>query len=106
MAGKITGWVAFAMLAALYVYMVVAAIGNLLQFPTSMESFGFSINSFGWFWIWFGIALPVAGFLVAAFAGRRRSGGARLLIFATALACVAALQLEISLLVPVTSFLV
>ncbi len=106
MARKITGWAAFALLTALYVYMVVAAIGNLTQLPQMAAQLGLAVNALGWFWIWFGIALPVAGFLIAAFAGRRRSGGARLLIFATALACVAALQLEISLLVPVTSFLV
>lgn len=103
---KILGWALFAVLLALYVYMVVAAIGNLVQFPASMASFGFSINAFGWFWIWFGIALPIVGFVIAALVGRRRSGASRLLIFATALACIAAVQLEVSLVVPVTSFLV
>lgn len=106
MASKITGWAAFVLLAALYVYMVVAAVGNLTQLPQMAASLGLGVNAVGWFWLCLGVALPILAFVIALLVGRRRAGGSRLLIFATALACAAALQLEISLVVPPTSFFV
>lgn len=104
MVSKIAGWAAFLVLTGLYAYMVVAAIGNLTQLPVMAEQLGLSVNAIGWFWLWFGVALPVVGYLVALLAGWHRRGGSRLLIFAAGLACVAAVQLEVSLLVPPTSF--
>ena len=104
MAGKITGGGAFVLLTGLYVYMVVAAVGNLTQLPEMASQLGLGVNATGWFWLWLGVALPVLGYAVALLAGRNRRGGSRLLILATALAVVAALQLEISLVVPPTSF--
>ena len=104
MARKITGWAAFALLTALYVYMVVAAIGNLTQLPQMAAQLGLAVNALGWFWLWLGVAMPVLGYAAALLVGRRRSGGSKLLILVTALALVAALQLEISIVVPPTSF--
>lgn len=106
MARKITGWAAFAVLTALYVYMVVAAVGNLTQLPQMAAQLGLAVNAIGWFWMWLGVALPVVGYVVALLAGRRHQGGSRLLILVTALAVVAALQLEISIVVPPTSFFI
>lgn len=106
MTGKVIGWVAFAILTALYGYMVVAAVGNLALFPEMANQLGLSVNEAGWFWLWLGVALPVLAFGGAVLVGRRRKGGERLLVLATALAVVAALQLEIGLLVPPISFFV
>ena len=102
--GKIIAWLLFVVLTGLFAFMVVAAIGNLTQLPDMARQLGLSVNALGWFWLWFGVALPVLGYVVALFVGRRRRGGSRLLIIATALACVAAVQLEVSLVVPPTSF--
>mgnify|MGYP000868631457 CR=1 FL=1 len=104
MARKITGWAAFAVLTALYVYMVVAAVGNLTQLPQMAAQLGLAVNTLGWFWLWLGVALPALGYAVALLVGRGRSGRSKLLILVTALALVAALQLEISIVVPPTSF--
>ena len=104
MANRIVGWFSFIVLTGLYAFMVVAAIGNLTQLPDMAGQLGLTVNTLGWFWLWFGVALPVLGYLVALLVGKRRSGGIRLLILATVLACVAAVQLEVSLIVPPTSF--
>lgn len=106
MASKVTSWVVFACITALYVYMVVAAVGNLTQLPVMASQLGLGLNATGWFWLWFGVGLPVIGYLIALLVGRRRRGGSRLLLLATGLAVVAAVQLEVSLVVPPTSFFV
>ncbi len=104
MARKITGWALFALLTGLYAYMVVAAAGNLVLLPEMGAQLGLAVNATGWFWLWLGIALPVLAYAIALLAGRRRRGGSRLLILATALAMTAAIQLEILHLVPQSSF--
>lgn len=104
MAKTITGWVLFAAITGLYVFMVIAAIGNMTQLPEMASSLGLAVNASGWFWLWFGVCLPVVGFIVALLAGLKRKGGAKLLLLATGLAVVAAIQLEVSLVIPPTSF--
>lgn len=106
MTGKIVAWLSFVVLTGLYAFMVVAAIGNLTQLPAMAAQLGLGVNALGWFWLWFGVALPLFGYLLAMFIGRGKSGGVRLLVFAAALACVAAVQLEVSLVVPPSSFFV
>jgi len=56
--------------------------------------------------LWLGVALPVVALAVALLAGRRKGGGVKLLLLATALAVTAAVQLEILHLVPQSSFFV
>lgn len=102
----ISGWVAFALIVATYVYMVVAAVGNLVMLPEMAASLELQVNVTGWFWLWFGVLLPVVGFFVALFIARGRKGGTKLFVLLAALAVVAAVQLETSLLVPAISFLV
>lgn len=101
-------WATGVVLTGLYAFMVVAAVGNLTQLPEMAGQLGLTVNAIGWFWLWFGVLLPVLGFLIAVLivvlVARRRSWGTRLLIIATGLACVAAVQLEVSLLVQPTAF--
>lgn len=104
MKSKVIGWLGFVLLTGLFAYLVVAAIGNLTQFPVMAEQLGLSVNASGWFWLWFGVALPILGYFVALWIGRRRTGGTRLLTLAAALATIAAVQLEFALLVPPVSF--
>ncbi len=106
MAGRIMTWLAYALLAALYVYMVVAAIGNLVLLPEMAAELGLAVNATGWFWLWLGVALPIVAAAVGLLLGLRRGRGSRLLALATALAVTAALQLEILHLVPQSSFFV
>lgn len=104
MTARIAAWLMFAVLAGLYVYMVVAAVGNLTLLPEMGKSLGLTVNAVGWFWLWFGVLLPALAFAVAALISRGRGGGAKLLVFATALAVAAAIQLEVSLVVAPASF--
>lgn len=99
MTSKILGWCSFVLLTGLYVYMVIAAVGNLTQLPQMAAQMGLGVNAIGKFWLWVGVLLPVVVYLIALLAGVKRRGGARLLLLLTALAFVAALQLEMSLLV-------
>lgn len=104
MARTISVWALFALLVVLYVYMVVAAIGNLLLLPDMAAQIGLSVNGIGWFWLWLGVLLPVTVFVLAAVLGRRQKRASRLLLFALGLALAAAMQLEILHLVPQASF--
>lgn len=105
MTSKIVGWGSFAVLTALYVYMVVAAVGNLVLLPEMAAAIGLSVNGTGWFWLWLGIALPVIAYIIGLLVARRaKSGGSKLLVLATALAVTAAVQLEILHLVPQSTF--
>lgn len=104
MQSKVLGWLSFAVITGMYVYMVIAAIGNLTQFPVMAEQMGLGVNATGWFWLCFGVVLPIVGYGAALWIGRRRTGGVRLLVLVAALAAVAAVQLEATLLVPPVSF--
>ncbi|MFV0433915.1 MAG: hypothetical protein ACK5LO_08055 [Leucobacter sp.] len=104
MAGKIVAWVVGLLLTGLYVSVVVAGIGNIVLLPDMAASMGLSMTAVGWFWLSFGIALPVVAFALALLFGRGRSAAMRLLVLATGIGVVAAVQLEIMHLVPQSSF--
>lgn len=104
MAGRIVAWSVGALIALLYVYLVVAAIGNLIGLGNMAALLGLELTPAGWLWLSFGIALPVVVFAVALIIGRRRRAGSRLIVLAAGLALVAAVQLEVLILVPQTSF--
>lgn len=104
MAGRIVAWVVGVVLAAMYAYLVIAGVGNLLGMSEMAGLMGFSLSGFGWFWLMFGIALPAVVFVLALLLGRRRRAGARVLMLAAGLALVAAIQLEVTHLVPQSGF--
>lgn len=102
--GRIFAWVIGVILTLLYVYLVVAAVGNLMGIQQMADLLGLVLTGVGWFWLLLGIAIPVIAFTVAVLLSRRRSAGARLLVLAAGLATVAAFQLEIMHLVPQSTF--
>ena len=104
MAARITRWVVFGLLTALFAYLVIAAVGNLVLLPQMAAEIGLGVNGTGWFWLWAGIALPAVAYAAALVIARKRTAGGRLLILATALALTAAVQLEILHLVPQSTF--
>lgn len=101
---RISAWVVGVLLAILYAYLVVSAVGNLVGLQQMAGVIGLQLTGVGWFWLLSGIALPVLVLLLALLAGRRRGAGARLLVLAAGLALVAAVQLEVMHLVPQSSF--
>jgi len=104
MAGKVATWGIGGLVTLLYVYLVVAGIGNLLGLTEMSALLGLSLTGAGWFWVLFGIALPAVGFAVALLIARGKSDAMRVLVLATGLAVVAAVQLEVLHLVPQSSF--
>lgn len=104
MAGRIVAWVVGVLLTGLYASAVVAGAGNAVLLPRMAENMGLGISGAGWFWLGFGIALPVAVFALALLLGRGRSAAMRVLLLATGIALVAAVQLEVMHLVPQSSF--
>lgn len=104
MAKRITAWIAGILITGLYVSVVVAAIGNLLLLPQMGTSLGLGIAPAGWFWLCFGLLLPVVVYALALAIARRRSAGLRILVLAAGLCLVAAVQLEVLHLVPQSSY--
>lgn len=104
MTRRIVTWMVWAIVTALYGYMVVAAVGNLMLLPEMVATIGLNLTGAGWFWLIFGVALPPIAYVLSLLAARRGSASVRLLALATGLCVVAAVQLEIALLVPQSSF--
>lgn len=101
---RIASWVLGVLLGLVYVYLVIAAVGNIIGIVEMSGLLGLELNAIGWFWLVLGVALPVAAFVVALLIGRGRRAGARLLVLAAGIAAVAAIQLEVMHLVPQSSF--
>lgn len=104
MTRRILTWAVGAIITGLYVYVLVAAIGNLMLLPEMVASMGLHMTGSGWFWLILVAALAPVSYALALFAARRRGAGVRLLALATGLCVTAALQLEILLLVPQSTF--
>ena len=104
MVGKVFAWVLGVLLTGLYVSAVVAAVGNAIMLPNVADSLGLGISVSGWFWLVFGIAFPVVVFGIALVLGRGRSAALRVLVLAAGIALVAVAQLEITHLVPQSSY--
>lgn len=99
-------WVIGLLLALLYGYLVVTGIGNVIGLGQMAAALGLGITPVGWFWLSFGIVLPLAVLVVALLIGRGRGAVQRILLLATGLAVVAAVQLEVTHLVPQANFFV
>ena len=104
MTRMIVSWTAGVLVTLLYVYMVVAAVGNLTMLPQMAASLEVEMTPVGWAWLGFGVALPVVVFVLALLIGRKRSAGARILVLAAGICLAAAVQLEVMHLVPQTSY--
>lgn len=105
MAKRVIAWVIGILLTGLYASTVVAAVGNLLLLPEQAAVAGLGISGFGWFWLVFGVLMPVVVFALSLVIGRRKSSVLRLLVLATGLGVVAVWQLEVALLVSPSSLL-
>lgn len=106
MTRRILAWVAFGLISVLYVSALVSAVGNAVLMPQMAANMGLGINATGWFWLSFGVLLPVLAFVLAWFFGRRRSGGMKLLFFAAGLSLLAIAQINVMHTVPQSIFFV
>lgn len=106
MGARITTWVLGILLTLLYASTVIAATGNLVLLPKVGAEMGYDVTAFGWFWLWFGILMPVLVFGLALLIGRKRRAATRLFVLFAGLAVVSVLQLEVLLVVPQSAFFV
>lgn len=104
MTRKIISWAIGIVITALYAYMVVAAIGNVVLLPQLAATMGLAMTTIGWFWLGVGVALPVVVYAVALVIARKSGAAVRLLVLFTGLCVAAAIQLELLHLVPQTSY--
>lgn len=100
MVGRFAPWIVGVLITALYAVALIGPIGNLIGVP----QLGLSITPVGWFWLLAGVLLPLLAYAIALWVGRGRTPTARLLVLGTGLAVVAALQLEMQLLVQTSTF--
>lgn len=100
MVGRIVSWAAGVVLVAMYAFALVIPVGNLLYLP----GFGFEISALGWVLLVANALLPVLALVLALRMARRRGAGRRLLILLAGLALVGMIQLEQTLLVPMTLY--
>lgn len=90
------GWASIAIAAffgVFFAYDLWEAVSTLLELPTFYRAFGFDVDQLPWWVLIVMVALPVVGFGVSLWVGRRRSLVERALIFVVGLAVVAGLTL-------------
>jgi hypothetical protein len=90
------GWASIAIAAffgVFFAYDLWEAVSTLLELPTFYRAFGFDVDQLPWWVLIVMVALPVVGFGVSLWVGRRRSLVERALIFLVGLAVVAGLTL-------------
>jgi len=80
--------------ALFYAYDAWEAVGNLVGLNLQAESLDTRLSGFGWSVLIAGIALPVVVYGIAFWLGRARSAGVQALLFLAGLALVAALSLD------------
>ncbi len=90
--------------ALMYVYAVVAAVGNLIGMRNVAAAIGVDLTAMGVFWLIAGIALPIVVFGCAWLLSRAYKNWTWLVLLA-GLALVAMLQLELLHLIPQTRYL-
>lgn len=100
----ITAWIAGLVLATLYLYAAVAAVGNLIGMTGLAAALDVGLSVSGWLWLIAGILIPLLVMGLALWLGRRRSAWARILLLAAGVAVVAALQIDVMHLIPDSSY--
>ncbi len=84
-----------ALFGLLYAYSVWQAIGNMVNLPAFYDALGVGSKNVPWWLLWIGVAIPIAGYLIAFAAGRRRNVGAKAVIFILGLALGASLGIGV-----------
>lgn len=104
MVSKISAWACGALITVLYAYMVIAGVGNILGMNDASALLQLPISGVGWWWLGFGTVLPIVSYSVALIVARTQSAWLRVMILAAGLCATAAVQLEVSHLVPGSIF--
>lgn len=94
----------YLLLTVLYGFALFQSVGNIVNMPALAGQLGLSINLLGWMWLTIGVLIPIIGYLLSLWAGRRQNRVVRLLVLATGLGIVSIMQLNIMHVVPTSSF--
>ncbi|MEV8337303.1 hypothetical protein [Leucobacter sp. NPDC077196] len=100
----ISAWAAGLLLGLLYLYAIVAGIGNLVGVMGMSSALGTEVTGSGRFWLIIGLVMPAVVFVLALLLGRRRSPGIRILLLAAGVALVAAWQIDLMHVIPESSY--
>ncbi|WP_336658628.1 hypothetical protein [Leucobacter sp. USHLN153] len=104
MAKRILAWAAGLILVLLYLYAVVAGIGNFVGVVGLSEALSTGLSASGRVWLIVGVAMPAVVLVAALLFGRRRSAGVRILLLAAGVALVAAWQIDLMHVIPESSY--
>lgn len=97
-------WAAWAAVTGLYLYALIAAVGNFLGMSTVAQTLTGQLSTSGTVWLTAGVVLPLLAFALALLLGRGRSRTQKFLLLATGLCLLAVMQLNIMHLVPNSSY--
>lgn len=100
----ISAWAAGLLLGLLYLYAIVAGIGNFVGVTGMSSALGTELTGSGRFWLVIGLVMPAVVFVLALLLGRRRSAGIRILLLAAGVALVAVWQIDVMHVVPNSSY--
>lgn len=106
MATRVLSWVVGVILAGLYVYATITGIGNLIGMLGLGGALGTGLSAVGWLWLVFGIVMPLGVLIGGLLLARGRGAGIRILVLATGIALVAAVQLDVMHVIPESSYFV
>lgn len=97
-------WVVWVAIAGLYLYALVASIGNFWGMNSVAQKLTGSLSTSGVVWLTAGVVLPLISFGIAVLLGRNRSRPQKLLMLAAGICLLAVMQLNIMHLVPNSSY--
>ncbi|MGW9020000.1 hypothetical protein ACWGOE_00795 [Leucobacter chromiiresistens] len=100
----IASWTAGLLLGLLYLYAVVAGIGNFVGLVGLSDALGTGLSGSGRLWLIVGIAMPLVVLAAALLVGRGRRAGSRILLLAAGVALVAAWQIDLMHVIPESSY--
>lgn len=104
MVKTVSAWVVGVLLAVLYVYAAIAAVGNVLGMIGLAGALGTGLSGTGWLWLTLGVLIPLVLLAVALWLGRGRAAWTRILLLAAGIAVVAALQIDVTHVIPESSY--
>lgn len=104
MVKTVSAWIVGVLLAVLYVYAAIAAVGNVLGMVGLAGALGTGLSGSGWLWLSVGVLIPLLLLTAALWLGRGRAPWTRILLLAAGIAVVAVLQIDVTHVIPESSY--
>ena len=104
MVKTVSAWIVGVLLAVLYVYAAIAAVGNVLGMMGLAGALGTGLSGSGWLWLSVGVLIPLLLLAAALWLDRGRAPWTRILLLAAGIAVVAVLQIDVTHVIPESSY--